>query len=197
MASGPVYLPKIFNGKDKLFWTITWNGIRQSKAETTDGELNRTVPTLAMRNGDFSDFTGVIYNPLSGRNVNGVPTRDPVPGNIVPATLQDPAGKSILASFPAANTPSPQPRTPWVQNFVYSYKWPRDYDSIVLKFDHYFSSKNQMFVRINQGEALKSQRFALIFCLKQSPNRSNTCNSRLIWYVFCFRSPFVQYWRTA
>jgi len=147
-VGGPIYLPKIYNGKNRTFFFFNFEGSREGNGLTN----NLNVPTDKMRTGDFSDFTGVIYNPFSGRNVNGVPARDPIPGNIIPASLQDPAGKGIINSWPTANTPSPQPRTPWVQNFVYSYKWPRDYDSIVLKFDHYFSSKNQMFVRINQGE---------------------------------------------
>ena len=61
--------------------------------------------------------------------VNGVPTRDPVPGNIIPQSLQDPVGRNIMSYWPEANIASPQPRTPWVQNFTYSYKWPRDYDT--------------------------------------------------------------------
>ena len=48
---GPVWIPKVYDGRNKMFWSMTWNGIRQSKAETTDGELNRTVPTMAMRSG--------------------------------------------------------------------------------------------------------------------------------------------------
>ncbi len=146
-VGGPVWLPKLYNGKNRTFFFFNFEGSREGNGLTN----NLNVPTDKMRNGDFSEFTGAIYNPLSGRNVNGVPVRDPLPNKIVPASLQDPAGRGILNSWPTANTPSPRPQTPWVQNFVYSYKWPRDYDSIVLKFDHYFSSKNQMFVRMNQG----------------------------------------------
>lgn len=145
---GPVLVPKVYNGKNQTFFFFNFEGSREGNGLTN----NLNVPTDKMRGGDFSEFTGAIYNPFSGRNVNGVPTRDPLPGNIVPATLQDPAGKNILNSWPAANVPSPRPQTPWVQNYVYSYKWPRDYDSIVLKFDHYFSTRNQMFVRLNKGE---------------------------------------------
>jgi hypothetical protein len=105
-----------------------------------------------MRSGDFSEFSGIVYNPFSVRMVNGSPVRDPLPGNIVPVSLQDPVGRSIMQYWPEPNIASSRPATPWVQNFTYSYKWPRDYDAIVLKFDQQLTQNNQMFVRINQGE---------------------------------------------
>jgi hypothetical protein len=147
-VGGPLYLPKVYNGRNRTFFFFNFEGSREGNGLTN----NLNVPTAKMRNGDFSEFSGVIYNPFSGRVVNGVPTRDPIPGNMIPASLQDPVGKSILGYWPEANFPSPRPQTPWVQNFLYSYKWPRDYDAITLKFDHYFSSRNQMFARVNQGE---------------------------------------------
>jgi len=147
-ASGPIWLPKLYNGRNRSFFFFSFEGSREGNGLTN----NLNVPTAKMRQGDFSEFLGVIYNPFSGRLVNGIPMRDPVPGNIIPQSLQDPVGRNILSYYPAPNFPSPRPQTPWVQNFIYSYKWPRDYDAIVLKFDHTVSAKNQMFVRINQGE---------------------------------------------
>jgi hypothetical protein len=147
-VGAPVYFPKLYNGRNRTFFFFNYEGSREGNGLTN----NLNVPTDKMRNGDFSEFTGVIYDPFSGHNVNGVPTRDPIPGNIIPASRQDPVGKSILSYWPKANFPSPRPQTPWVQNFLYSYKWPRDYEAITLKVDHSFSSKNQMFVRMNRGE---------------------------------------------
>jgi hypothetical protein len=147
-VGGPVWLPKIYDGRNRSFFFFSFEGSREGNGLTN--LLN--VPTQKMRNGDFSEFGGVIYNPFSARMVNGVPTRDPLPGNIVPAALQDPVGRSIMTYWPEPNIASSRPATPWVQNFTYSYKWPRDYDAIVLKIDQQISQNNQMFVRINQGE---------------------------------------------
>jgi len=87
-ASGPVFIPKVLNLKDRLFWTITWNGIRQSKAETTSS-VNRTVPSEAMKQGDFSYFLTIpnganrftIYDPRSARLQGTTVVRNPFPGN--------------------------------------------------------------------------------------------------------------------
>jgi outer membrane receptor protein involved in Fe transport len=75
-----------------------------------------------------------------------------VPGKIIPQSQQDPVGRSIMSFYPTANIAGPNPATPWVQNFSYSYKWPRDYDTHVMKFDHSFGTMNQMFARMNFGE---------------------------------------------
>src|SRR5688572_8565295 len=58
----------------------------------------------------------------------------------------------MMGYYPKANVASPRPTTPWVQNFAFSDKWPRDYDAYTMKFDHQFSQNNQMFVRLNLGE---------------------------------------------
>ena len=147
-VGGPIRLPKIYDGRNRSFFFFSFEGSREGNGLTN--LLN--VPTAKMRNGDFSEFSGIVYNPFSVRMVDGTPVRDPLPGNIVPGSLQDPVGRSVMQYWPEPNIASSRPATPWVQNFTYSYKWPRDYDAIVLKFDQQVSEKNQMFVRINQGE---------------------------------------------
>ena len=72
-----------------------------------------TVPTVKMRNGDFSDLLALgpqyqIYNPLTIRphpTQAGRFTRDPFPGNIIPSGLIDPAAKKIMEFFPEPNQP--------------------------------------------------------------------------------------------
>ena len=79
-VDGPIW-------KNKTFFLFTGEKYR----EGTPAPLFSTVPTPAMKSGDFSglvDASGrqiVIYDPATGRDVNGVWTRDPFPGNIIPA----------------------------------------------------------------------------------------------------------------
>lgn len=103
---GPVYIPKVYNGKDKTFFWIAMEGYRMQSflSETF------TVPTDLERKGDFSQTKNggapiVIYDPLTTRTVNGQLVRDPFPGNVIPLNRQDPAGRALLQFFPAANRP--------------------------------------------------------------------------------------------
>src|SRR5581483_7081233 len=94
-AGAPVWIPKIFNGKDKLFWFFAWEGLKDadpanSPLETGNPINYATVPTPAERNGDFSSLLALgssyqLYNPFSTTTVNGVTTRAPFAGNRIPA----------------------------------------------------------------------------------------------------------------
>lgn len=84
---GPVRVPKVFNGRDKLFFFFSYGGIRTAETEVQAANTNMTVPKLAWRNGDFADLLAIdatrytIYDPRSARLVNGRVTRTPFPGN--------------------------------------------------------------------------------------------------------------------
>jgi len=143
---GPILIPRLYNGRNRTFFFYSFEGSREG-----NGLTNVTnVPTAKMRAGDFSEFSGAIYNPFSGRMQDGVPMRDPLPNKIIPQSLQDPVGRTILGHYPESNIAGTA-ATPWAQNFTYSYKWPRDYDTHVIKIDHSFGTRNQMFSRINFG----------------------------------------------
>lgn len=60
-VGGPVWIPKIYNGKNKTFFYAAWEGFRLRSANET-GVLG---PTDAMRNGDFSALGVSIYDPAT------------------------------------------------------------------------------------------------------------------------------------
>jgi len=92
--SGPVYIPKILNGKNRLFFFLGYSGLRNLQSARSS-EINYTVPTVAMRTGDYSKLLQInpnptryiVYDPLS---VSVDPARaghwirTPFTGNIVP-----------------------------------------------------------------------------------------------------------------
>src|SRR6185436_5024427 len=89
-ASGPVWIPKLFNGRNKLFWFFSYEGIRDSFPEPTV----TTVPTAAQRTGDFSSLLALgnnyqLYDPKSGvLQSNGRISRTAIAGNkLLPAQL--------------------------------------------------------------------------------------------------------------
>src|SRR5262249_50715613 len=71
-AGGPVWIPKIFNGRNKLFWFFAWEGIKNANPvlALSPALAQETVPTAAERNGDFSALLKLggsyqLYDPFS------------------------------------------------------------------------------------------------------------------------------------
>ncbi len=96
--SGPILLPKIYNGKNRTFFYLSQDWFKQNQAQNSIG----TVPTAAMKNGDFSHFVNTsgtlipIYDPATGL---------PFPGNMIPQSRFSALAKSILPFIPDPNTP--------------------------------------------------------------------------------------------
>jgi hypothetical protein len=97
-VGGPVLLPKLYNGKNKTFFHFSADWFRKNQAETNVG----TVPTAAMKNGDFSQFVDAngnqipIYDPQTGK---------PFPNNFIdPNTRFSALAKSLLPSIPDPDT---------------------------------------------------------------------------------------------
>src|SRR5579872_2797186 len=77
-AGGPVILPKLYNGRNKTFFFLGYQGFRLRQPANSYFR----VPTSANLNGDFSDWSSQIYNPFSTRadpNNPGQYIRDPYP----------------------------------------------------------------------------------------------------------------------
>ncbi len=99
---GPVVLPKIYNGKDRTFFFMDYEGTRLRRAT----QANTLVPTAAMRNGDFSG-RAAITDPSTIRPDPARPgqfLRDPFPGNIIPQQRLAKEAVYYLPFYPQANT---------------------------------------------------------------------------------------------
>ena len=105
--SGPVRIPKVYNGKNKTFFLFGYEGIHDSRPRHDD--TTNTVPTPAMHKGDFSALLTApsgaqytIYDPATRVAIAGgriQPT--PFPGNKIPSDRFDKVGAAILAYYPA------------------------------------------------------------------------------------------------
>jgi hypothetical protein len=100
---GPVYLPKLYHGRDKTFFFVDYEGLRQ---DSPSGTLTR-VPTLAQRAGIFPQNV-TIYDPTTTQKVvtSGTTTyiRTPFPGNVIDPSRFDPVAVNILKYYPLPNT---------------------------------------------------------------------------------------------
>ena len=113
-VGGPVWIPKIYNGRNRTFFFFNLEQWRQKAS--TSGTFT-TVPTNAYRQGDFSAAlsggtlatdplgnpirTNTIYDPLSDKVLNGQTSAHCVPGNIIPANRIDPVSAKIQNLIPA------------------------------------------------------------------------------------------------
>ena len=166
MAAGPVWIPKIYDGRNKMFWSFTWNGIRQSKAETTDGELNRTVPTLAMRQGDFSELLNApngaqrftIYDPRSARpGPNNTVVRTPFPGNKgIPAL--NPMYDFYVKLYPTPNNVAGLATPEQTLNYL-AFAMPKDekFNSLINRFDYRLGEKHTFNFRWQWNDRLADE----------------------------------------
>lgn len=108
-VGGPVLLPKIYNGHDKTYFFVDYQGTRRIQGTT----FITTVPTDAERQGDFSNTYNsagklvTIYNPFSTRpdpKNPGKYIRDPFPGNKIPSNMLDPVALKLISYYPKPNT---------------------------------------------------------------------------------------------
>lgn len=106
--NGPVYIPKLYDGRNRTFFLASWEGIYQN----IPNNPLQTVPSLQQRNGDFSNLRTaagqpiVIYDPLTTRLAGNTYVRDPFPGNSIPAERIDPVARRILQYIPEPNFPA-------------------------------------------------------------------------------------------
>jgi hypothetical protein len=103
--SGPVLLPFTnFNkGRDKLFWLWGQEWVRRRRGVTR----TLTVPTLKMRDGDFSELLSANKFFPGPVTIKDPQTGQPFPGNIIPLNRQSPSGIGLLRAFPEPNFDGP------------------------------------------------------------------------------------------
>ncbi|MGH9840533.1 MAG: TonB-dependent receptor domain-containing protein, partial [Blastocatellia bacterium] len=155
---GPVVLPKKlfgpfgYDGHNKTFFFFSYEGLRQRAAAS----LRATVPTEAMRRGDFSQLKNaagqqiVIYDPVttagSGQNV----VRQAFPGNIIPANRFDAVARNITRYWPLPNRPGDA--NTGFNNFVAGGSDPFDIDQWDAKVDQNLSDRQRIAVRVSRRE---------------------------------------------
>ena len=101
-VGGPVFIPRKFNvERNKMFFFVSQEWVWYRKEQTNTS----TVPTAAMRKGDFSGLLSAS-NPFfrAVKTIRNPATGQPFPGNVIPAQLQSPNGIGILNAYPL---PSP------------------------------------------------------------------------------------------
>ena len=129
---GPIVLPKLVNGRDKLFFFGDYEGTRQRSYSSAFGRF----PTAAELGGNFA-ADPPIYNPQTGEQFSG---------NLIPAGMIDAKSKQILALnlFATPNVP-PQPG----YNTVGRLANPDTIDQLNSRVDYNISAKDTLYARVS------------------------------------------------
>ena len=104
-ASGPVFLPKIYDGRNRTFWMY---GLDVMDFITPE-QVFLTVPTAEQRTGDFSGLLSLggayqIYDPDTiAPAPQGRFRREPFAGNIIPGARLNPIALKMLDFYPLPN----------------------------------------------------------------------------------------------
>jgi len=120
-AGGPVSVPKLYNGRNRTFFFVSYEGFRNRLG--ANGNV-LTVPTPEMYNGDFSKWVNSrgaliqIYDPRSTQaSPAGGFTRSPFPGNQIPVTAFSTVAKQIIP-FAKAITPNRPGLVPGTSGYI-------------------------------------------------------------------------------
>src|SRR5215831_4797282 len=135
---GPIKIPHLFNGKDKLFFFADYEGKRVSQAQT----YISNVPLPAFRTGDFSALL-----PKTALRIPG--TTQPLPNNQVPASQIDPTSAKLLTLYPLPNIPG----AGQVNNFLYNGPLLNNIDQGDVRVD-YRTAKSSLFGRYSMEDAV-------------------------------------------
>jgi hypothetical protein len=131
--------------KDRTFFFADYQGLRITSGQT----YLSTVPSMKMRQGDFSEISRVIYDPLTGQ---------PFAGNIIPASRWDPASANIMQQlYPEPNTAGSVGATGQpINNYLITPNLEREDNQFDVKVDHRLTQDNRFFVRYSYQKTHRS-----------------------------------------
>ncbi len=161
---GPVWIPKLFNGRDKLFFFVAAEGLPDS----TPSSVLMTVPTAAERRGDFSallplgcpkGYQGTdsshcsdgtvnpyqIFNPYTAKQTGSTITRTPILNNdLVAAGLTlNPAALAYLNYYPGQNYP--EANADGTNNYISNSPATDSFNNEFVRVDWNMSQRSHLF----------------------------------------------------
>jgi Carboxypeptidase regulatory-like domain/TonB dependent receptor-like, beta-barrel len=143
-VGGPVYIPKIYDGRNKTFFYFSDdNDLRP----VTPTSIVNTVPTTLETQGNFSQIPLIIYDPASTVGSGTSAVRTPFANNTIPVSRLSAVSSKIIPFIAAPTGSQLNSNHSYVNTqHVTDHAW-------TLKFDHMFSEKN----RISYFQSLDSQ----------------------------------------
>jgi hypothetical protein len=146
---GPVWIPKVYNGRQKTFFFVSFDGTRNQDPRFSI----RSVPTELERKGDFSQsfttnqgtrFPIQIYDPYS---IDARGFRTPFPGNVIPSSQLSPIAQNILKYIPLPNATG-EPTSNATNNFVPRSTRQNKMAIISVRGDHQWNNAHKSFATV-------------------------------------------------
>ena len=162
-VGGPVYLPKLVDGRNRTFFFFAYEGLRERSLNAYTG----TVPTELERRGDFSrslEANGSmirLYDPRTTRLDPDRPAgstryiRDLLPGNVLASSQLGQYARALLTYYPMPNQPGLGLSN--TNNFFISSANALDSDRYDFRIDHQLAAKHSVFFRWNWFRNINAQ----------------------------------------
>jgi Carboxypeptidase regulatory-like domain len=163
LLGGPVWIPKVYDGRNKTFFFFAWEQFRQNQ-----GYANLiTIPTQANLAGDFSQnltttplgvnpcdgsiiYQGQIFNPATTKTLpNGTQCRTAYPGNIIPS------GLSTVSQAIASYIPKPT-NDNLTNNYNFTGSYPIISTTETIRIDQSFGANNKVFGSYNVRDNVRN-----------------------------------------
>jgi len=175
-AGGPMWIPHVYDGRDKTFWFFSWEAFRLRQGASP---VVTTVPTPAELTGDFSGpgiapildpCGGTVTTAVACPNYTGPAT--PFPGNVIPASRLNPTSLDMVNLWPAGNAPcvpDPTAKIGCTNNYAKSYATGGNQNQVVGRLDQNLTAKQRIFFRYTYWNVLD---------LPQDPLGTGLCQDR-------------------
>jgi len=159
-VGGPVWIPHVYDGHNKLFFFFAYEGFLTTQPGTT----TTSVPTAAERTGDFSQLLTVnnsyqMYNPLAGvTSSGGTVTRQLIPNNqFANAGLTiNPVAQAYLNYLPLPNNTGPTAKADGENNYIGNTPTHDDYGSSQGRMDYNLSQRDTLTGEIHRSNLVQT-----------------------------------------
>ena len=154
-AGGPLMIPKLLDGRNKLFWFFAWEGLKDSQPNTTF----LSVATNNERNGDFSDLLKLgsqyqLYDPYSGALNGTVVTRQTYSNNILPPSRLNPVAQAYLKLMLQPNLPG---QANGLNNYGSTAPTPDNFSNYLSRIDYNLTQNDRMFFDVRHTDYIQTK----------------------------------------
>ncbi len=179
-VDGPLVIPKLFNGRNRMFFLIAFEGEREGQSA---GQV-RTLPTADQLNGDFSTLRAgngsavTIYDPLTTDVSNNI--RQPFAGNRIPANRISAVSRAVAGYYPKPTAAGETPAL--INNYIAITPERNAYTQWIGKLDYRINDKNTVFFR--RGELPYENYKGIVWGNNEAePSGENPSTRRAISYA--------------